>query len=283
MKEIFKPLSHPLIQDGYMLSCNGYIKSSLNDSIKPYYPSYHSSNGYDYESFVLKDGTLQLFPIDDLLCYTFIPIPDELINKRIKVNHIDGNNRNNCIDNLEWIEDVEEWKSLDNLYSNIRNGYVVSNFGRIKNNNTGKVLSQLNRNGYLSVSILRNGYQINTHRLVALAFYNKPKESTYVVNHIDSNRHNNYLKNLEWVSQKENNEHAIIVGLGYTMKRGEDNILAKVSESEVREICKTLIEKCRNSRVTYETLIKKFPNITRDIVRDINRKRTWKWVSDEYF
>lgn len=62
MNNFYKPLSHPLIQNGYMLSCNGYIKSSLDDSIKPYYPSYHSSNGYDYESFTLKKEHYNYFP-----------------------------------------------------------------------------------------------------------------------------------------------------------------------------------------------------------------------------
>ena len=90
MDEIWMSLKHPKIVDGYMLSSHGRIKNSIDDNIKPYEASYHSSNGYDYEKFVLKEeyrniSTVQLFPIDDLLCMTFISVPDELIGKRVKV------------------------------------------------------------------------------------------------------------------------------------------------------------------------------------------------------
>ena len=101
MDEQWKPLSHNKIQDGYYVSSYGRIRYGNND---PYEPEYHSSNGYDYSLFGLyREGNdviqHQLFPIDDLIGVTFIPVPNELENKPIKIIHIDCDNRNNNISN----------------------------------------------------------------------------------------------------------------------------------------------------------------------------------------
>ena len=122
--ETWKQLIHNQINDGYYLSTYGRIRYRNNE---PYEPTYPSSNGYNYSLFVLKYENNdiphhQLFPIDDLLGITFIPIPKELKNKPIKITHIDGDTRNNHISNLEWIEDIEEWR--DCTYPGVKPGYV---------------------------------------------------------------------------------------------------------------------------------------------------------------
>ena len=102
----------------------------------------------------------------------------------------------------------EEWKDIEN-YKGL---YQVSNFGNVRNHN--KKISQFNSKGYLCVSLYKNNQKKNlrVHRLVAQAFlenkYNKRE-----VNHIDGNKHNNCLSNLEWVTSKENKEHAVEIGL----------------------------------------------------------------------
>ena len=65
-------------------------------------------------------------------------------------------------------------------------------------------------NGYLKVSLL--GKEHRVHRLVASTFFEKPDEDRLEtlrdqVNHIDGNRQNNAVSNLEWCSAKENHEH----------------------------------------------------------------------------
>ena len=112
----------------------------------------------------------------------------------------------------------EEWKDIEG-YENL---YQVSNFGRVKSlpkekqfGNSfyitkEKILeNQRDKDGYLEVNLYKNkkGKHYKIHRLVAKAFIlnleNKPE-----VNHIDGNKENNCVINLEWVSPKENINHA---------------------------------------------------------------------------
>lgn len=104
----------------------------------------------------------------------------------------------------------EIWKDIEE-YPN----YQVSNFGNIKNKKTNRLLkSKLGRDGrYLSVYLCNNEKE-NTqrvHRLVAEAFLGK--QPGLMVNHIDGNKLNNRVENLEWCTAKDNNLHAIKNGL----------------------------------------------------------------------
>ena len=54
--ELWRELKHDQIEDGYMISSYGRIKTSLNVDMDPYEPSYHSTNGYDYEYFIIKES-----------------------------------------------------------------------------------------------------------------------------------------------------------------------------------------------------------------------------------
>lgn len=70
-----------------------------------------------------------------------------------------------------------------------------------------------NGNGYLTLQTIVNGKHKNSyvHRLVAEAFIPNP-ENKPCVNHIDCNPHNNDVKNLEWVTHKENMQYASHLG-----------------------------------------------------------------------
>lgn len=107
-------------------------------------------------------------------------------------------------------QSVEEiWKNL-----NIQGleKYQVSNYGRIRNENTSQLLKpQKNIYGYMSIVLYKNlkykkakPCSFRIHRLVLQAFNPVENMEKLEVNHIDCNRSNNILNNLEWVTCSEN-------------------------------------------------------------------------------
>lgn len=108
--------------------------------------------------------------------------------------------------------------------------YQVSNLGRVKSldayvnvgiKNVKKALRKgkylkatVNRCGYFIVELSKNGTRKTTtiHRLVASAFIDNPHNKP-CVNHIDGNKQNNYISNLEWCTHSENIKHAFDNGL----------------------------------------------------------------------
>ncbi len=105
---------------------------------------------------------------------------------------------------------MEKWKKIDGF-----DKYYVSNRGRVKNKKTGRVLKPcVSSWGYLRHTLSLNGVTsvVRVHRLMALAFIPNP-ENKPTVNHIDGNKTNNSLDNLEWATYSENNFHAYRIGL----------------------------------------------------------------------
>ncbi len=104
---------------------------------------------------------------------------------------------------------------MKEIFKKYKGQYSISNFGNIRNNKTNKILKlRTNHRGYLKTNISINGekYTVFPHRMVAEIFIlnseNKPQ-----VNHIDGNKLNNKVDNLEWCTCKENVQHAFKNGL----------------------------------------------------------------------
>lgn len=125
------------------------------------------------------------------------------------------------------------------------NHYVVSNKGRVKG--IGKkskyriLVPMIHQQGYervrLSVSGKHRFFLI--HRLVAEAFIFNPDQKA-TVNHIDGNKRNNCVENLEWATQSENNLHAHRTGLASTTERQIKSscLRAKITKQQVEDIIK---------------------------------------------
>ena len=104
----------------------------------------------------------------------------------------------------------EVWKDIPG-YEGI---YSISNMGKVRNDKTNRILKQgQSGKGYLMVQLCKDGKakSIRIHKLVMNAFQGESKGLQ--INHIDGNKKNNQLSNLEYCSAKENTQHAWNIGL----------------------------------------------------------------------
>lgn len=115
----------------------------------------------------------------------------------------------------------EKWKEIEGF-----NGrYLISNTGRIKSLKRKKeriLKLQKGVGNYLQVNLSKNGISkpYRVHRLVAKAFI-KNTENKPDINHIDGNKHNNCILNLEWCTKSENMQHAVKTGLFIPYNKGK--------------------------------------------------------------
>jgi len=119
---------------------------------------------------------------------------------------------------LDKDKDIEDeiWKEI-NIKNEDTTGYFISSLGRFKNKK-GVIMKDYkpHHSGYIYLRVNIKKYAL--HRLVALVFIENPENKPYV-NHIDGNKINNKLENLEWVTCSENNLHAHKTGLTKGHKR----------------------------------------------------------------
>lgn len=221
---------HPNIKENTIsVSKDGKIRDNYGE----HNPLYLSSNGYLYEQIKDPNDNLVLFPFDVIMAFTFLPIPSTFLGTKVTVNHKNDILADCNIDNLEWVEDVEEWKMI--TYPNVKTGsYQISNHGRINSliGNQPRIM-KTEIDEYERIQLITiNGEKkhFSVHRLVAFEFlpgYGPDKQ----VNHINSNKSDNHVRNLEWVTSSMNRLHAY-----YTNMSDED----QMSENDVMLICKAL-------------------------------------------
>ena len=176
---------------------------------------------------------------------------------------------------------IEEWRPAvgwEGLYE-------VSNQGRVKSlakswiSANGSVRTKeetpkaVRKNkGYLITTLHKQAKAttVSVHRLVADAFIPKIKGKS-IVNHIDSNRSNNNVCNLEWVTTKENVTHALLKG---NMKmNGSKNKSSVLVESQVREMRK----KWKSGNYTYVSMAAEY-GVGRQTVHNIINYANWRHI-----
>lgn len=175
----------------------------------------------------------------------------------------------------------EIWKDIQN-YEGL---YQISNKGRIKRL-SGKCLGKAgtyrsvsesiltnfpnkSRYNYLYVNLNNNGIkQFRVHRLVAIHFIDNPNNLEQV-NHIDGNKSNNTVENLEWCTNQENMDHSKKNNLHKSRFRtNAPNV--KLTEEQVKKI------KNRLNNKEYGRNIAKDFNISEGMVSLIKHNKNWK-------
>ncbi|MBO5138700.1 MAG: HNH endonuclease [Bacilli bacterium] len=130
---------------------------------------------------------------------------------------------------------MEDWKDIKGY----EGYYQISSLGRVKSLTRvvvcknkhkftcrEKILKLNTRNGYYVVNFQKEGLKrsFQIHRLVAIHFINNPQNKPQV-NHIDGNKKNNNVNNLEWVTIKENINHAFNIGLSSKIRHNNKPVL----------------------------------------------------------
>lgn len=122
------------------------------------------------------------------------------------------------------------WKTITN-YPN----YLISDKGEIFNQRTKQMMKQYkDKDGYLVLNLSHKGSkkQYKVHRLVAQAYLPNPSNLN-TVNHINHNKEDNTVSNLEWLSNLDN---ATEGANSYIRHKGEKATAAKLSMEQAREI-----------------------------------------------
>lgn len=154
--------------------------------------------------------------------------------------------------------------------------YVCSPSGTIKNRKRDKVLRPTkDKNGYKRILLCRNGYHKNiaVHRVVALTFLDNPNNLPQV-NHIDGNKINNNVSNLEWCSNYNNIHHAINNGL--IKVKNENNPNAKLKKKDVIAIR----EWFASGRYNKSELARAF-GVSRTLIRYIIQQKIWRYDNED--
>lgn len=129
--------------------------------------------------------------------------------------------------------------------------------------------------GYTTVNIKYNNGERKVkfvHRLVAEAFIPNP-ENKPIVNHMNLVKKDNRVENLEWVTAKENNQHAHDNGAFRTDGASHNSIF---HVDVIHRICKLIQE----GRRTIDII--KLMGVPKYLVDDIRKKRIWNHISDLY-
>ena len=104
----------------------------------------------------------------------------------------------------------KEWKKI--IIDNQETFYSISNYGEVRNDSTGTLLEgSIANNGYRMVHLrYRIDKNCSVHRLVMKAFAPCEDMDELQINHIDGNKLNNQLDNLEWSTALDNMRHSYI-------------------------------------------------------------------------
>lgn len=125
---------------------------------------------------------------------------------------------------------MEYWRQIPSFPM-----YSASNYGRIRNDKTGRILHMYpNPRGYLMLTLSKCGEQrsISVHRLIAETFLGGPHPDLDV-NHIDGDKTNNCIENLEWCTRLENVRHAVSTGLRHGPKHEETRKAVRVIDDDL--------------------------------------------------
>lgn len=167
--------------------------------------------------------------------------------------------------------------------------YEISNFGVVRSvtrfvANSGRngmwyksrvMKTVTDKDGYLTVTLQkeRKVKVFKVHRLVLMSFNQETSELQ--VNHIDGNKQNNNINNLEWCTCSENIKHAFSINL--KTQKGSNNNGAKLNEEKVKQMCDLF----KYTTMTNKEIAELYDIKSDETIRKIRKRLAWTHVTKD--
>lgn len=157
------------------------------------------------------------------------------------------------------------------------NKYEIEEDGRIYSHHIHNYMKpNTDKDGYLRISLRTPNGSIKTWRIATLVLYTfkgpPPKELLYPsVNHIDGNKLNNHISNLEWLTASTN------TSIRKNKGEGANNSQSKLTEEKVKQICNLLIR----TDLPLKIIANQF-NVSPSVISAIKNKKTYKTITNKY-
>ena len=216
----------PNYENRYIINKEGLIKSLITNKILENNYILNFEQSYISIKLIDVNGYRKFHYVHRLVYLTFKGEIDE----NMVIDHIDQNKFNNKLENLRMITSSENSKNCVKIYNkpvstellndnfvNIGNNYKnikllnyeINECGQVRNIN-GKIIKTCKNKLYNLISLndqTGKRFSIYIHQLVATIFIKNPNNYPFI-NHIDENRGNNCISNLEWITNKQNITHS---------------------------------------------------------------------------
>lgn len=186
---------------------------------------------------------------------------------------------NSIIEPIRFIEKKQKVVELEGVKKDM---YYVSNDGVVVNKR-GKVIKPDTINTGYQVYRLYSGHpapgkykHVLAHRLVMQTFQPIENPENMTVNHKDADKQNNFEYNLEWVSQKENNDHGVMIHKKY----GSNRYNAMLKKEQLQTVVEELNKGTKYSEILNILGIEDTEN-NRDYIGNIKRGKTYSKEIEE--
>ena len=239
---------------------------------------------YDPIPHIVLNG--QRYRLDYIIAYTVLGNPDGII----RLLHLDNDMHNCDWNNLEWLTKYDIQKKYLKIYNvldvedipEIWKPYQyptrpdrvceISNYGNIRDLNHVKIEPKPDIGGYATIAYQggnNSARRFFIHRAVAELFIDNPNPQIYtVVNHLDGDKWNNCVWNLEWASESMNMDHAHLTELESSKNRYDERL--------IHEVCKAL-----SKGIKAVDVAKQF-GLTPKFVSKIYTRTRWTSISKNY-
>lgn len=182
----------------------------------------------------------------------------------------------------------EEWREItDKLIPGIQPYYIVSNYGRVYNWKDERMIAPIESSNHFTShlrSVDKDGNSIDntkaTQRIMMSEFHPIDNIQNYETDHIDGCSFNNMLDNLQWLTREENIKKELnSTNSRHSLKqvRGENHYFSKLTDSQVREICRLLSD----TNMSYPEIARSV-GINASNIPNIKNRKNWIHISKDY-